>query len=291
MPKIKDLDFSVTNITNGLPSITVKTTNLLPDMKIKKALLQFKISEIIAPSSEAVFNVNCSLNNKLIDRISNISVGNIIKINVTNEIQTAIDLKLEQFTLSVTSANSTTTTFSLEKLENNDLYKTNDVEYISKAEYSANGTSHNINLGTAGQASINLNTGILNIVHQDIKSDNNVLPLSVSHIYNSFGTKLPTLEDNSVNTGISNNYGNGWKLNLEQYLVERTNESATTIADNLSSDTNSPSGEYEYIDENGKKQIIVEKYYYITTEENLKNIKNYVNRDDEKLLINLNGEL
>ncbi len=289
MAEIKNINCSVTLGANGNSVVTknIADLNLSKSVKIKKAVVPLKVISDNLPI-DAVFDVTCKLDSLdcgLIDRLSGLTQGQEIKINITDELQQAIDSSANELIINFTDTNpDSPTTITFDTVDNANK-QTSDIEYISKAEYSTNGTNHSVDLGTAGQASVNLSTGTLNIVHQDVQSDSNVLPLSISHVYNSFGTKLPN------DASISNLYGEGWKLNLEQYLVERTNESAKTIANNLSKDNNSPIGEYEYFDENGKKQIIVEKYYYNTTNEDGSIKKNYIERTDSKLSMNLDGEL
>ena len=276
MAEIKKLDYE---IGADKSTITIATQNLPKGIKLKKALVTLKSGATL--SANEAYNVKTIIDAKtiLVDTIHSISSGDIIRINVTDELQNVLESK-QALTLYFEKVNTSSPDLSFTKPSDDELESYScDIEYISKAEYSANGTSHSVDLGTAGQVSVNLNTGTLNIVHQDVQSDSNVLPLSISHIYNSFGTKLPTLNDESISTGISNHYGEGWKLNLEQYLVEKTTAEGA------------PTGEYEYFDENGKKQIIVEKYYYTTTNENGSKEKHYVERTDSKLSMNLDGEL
>ncbi len=278
MAEIKKLNYE---IGADKSTITIATQNLPKGIKLKKALVTLKSGTTLSVND--AYNVKTIIDAKtiLLDTIHSITSGDIIRINVTDELQNVLESK-QALTLYFEKVNTSSSDLSFTKPSDDERGSySSDVEYISKAEYIANGTSHSIDLGTAGQASINLNTGTLSIVHQDVQSDNNVLPLSISHVYNSFGTKLPS--DDSI----SNYYGDGWKLNLEQYLVEKT---ISVSLDNGES-KEQPTGEYEYFDENGKKQIIVEKYYYTTANEIGGKEKHYVERTDPKLSMNLDGEL
>ena len=277
MAEIKNINCSVTQGANGNSIVTknIADLNLSKSVKIKKAVVPLTVISDNLPT-DAVFDVTCKLDSLdcgLIDRLSGLTQGQEIKINITDELQKAIESNTIQLIINFTDTDTDNPTIiKFEKTVDNDK-ETSDIEYISKAEYSANGTSHSVDLGSAGQVSVNLSTGMLNIVHQDVQSDSNVLPLSISHVYNSFGTKLPN------DASISNYYGEGWKLNLEQYLVEKTTAEGA------------PTGEYDYFDENGKTQVIVEKYYYNTTNEDGSIKKNYIERTDPKLSMNLDGEL
>ena len=285
MAEIKNINCSVTLGANGNSVVTknIADLNLFKSVKIKKAVVPLKVISDNLPI-DAVFDVTCKLDSLdcgLIDRLSGLTQGQEIKINITDELQQAIDSSANELIINFTDTNpDSPTTITFDTVDNANK-QTSDIEYISKAEYSTNGTNHSVDLGTAGQASVNLSTGTLNIVHQDVQSDSNVLPLSISHVYNSFGTKLPN------DASISNLYGEGWKLNLEQYLVEKT----INIPLDNGEYKEQPTGEYEYFDENGRTQVIVEKYYYNTTNEDGSIKKNYIERTDSKLSMNLDGEL
>ena len=285
MAEIKNINCSVTQGANGNSIVTknIADLNLSKSVKIKKAVVPLTVISDNLPT-DAVFDVTCKLDSLdcgLIDRLSGLTQGQEIKINITDELQKAIESNTIQLIINFTDTDTDNPTIiKFEKTVDNDK-ETSDIEYISKAEYSANGTSHSVDLGSAGQVSVNLSTGMLNIVHQDVQSDSNVLPLSISHVYNSFGTKLPN------DASISNYYGEGWKLNLEQYLVEKT----INIPLDNGEYKEQPTGEYEYFDENGRTQVIVEKYYYNTTNEDGSIKKNYIERTDPKLSMNLDGEL
>lgn len=275
MAKIKELNFTIDNSSNPL-TIIVNTNNIPKNIVLKKAIIPLQVLSFTAGKQ---YNVEFWLNGAkqwVTDRIFALTNGQNLDINITDELQNAVDQKQSQLQFKIVDDNGDSSGIALmsQSLANDKtLYS---IEYISKAEYQENGSSHNVDIGSAGQANVSLNTGVLALTHTDTQSDNNVLPISISHVYNSNGTQMPNADC------IKNYCGNGWKLNIEQYLIEKTE----TVQDNGTT-KEIPTGQYEYIDENGKRQHIVEKYYYYDAFKT----KRYVDRNDPNVLINLNGKL
>ena len=270
MNTIKDLDFFFAK-NNDTYTITVQTNNVPKNVILKNVVIPLRINSVTA---NAEFNVEFWLNgNKkwITDRLSGLSNQKDIKICITDEFQKALDENCSQLQFLIVNENGNSQGIDFQKIpaDNKSGY---DIEYISNAQYQENGSNHSVDLGKAGDANISLNTGILTISHIDTQSDSNVLPLSIKHIYNSSGTLLPEKDC------IKNYCGKGWKLNVEQYLIEKTD------------DNNQLTGEYEYIDENGKSQLIVEKFYYKDYVDGICT-KHYVERNNPNVMINLDGKL
>ena len=201
-----------------------------------------------------------------VENIKDISSSQIIKINISDELQDAIDKSAAMLVLDFESASEIT----FENSESDFI----DIDYISLEEFQLNASTQNIDLGKSGNASINLSSGRLNLDTPLISSDENVLPVSINAKYNSVkNDKLP-------NIGFPNN----WNLNVNQFLIkhEKVNDQDST-SDNKESD--SENLVFTYIDENGKSQIIEEKYFYKDEDNN----KIYVNRNDLK--VDLDGNL
>ena len=109
--------------------------------------------------------------------------------------------------------------------------------------------------GRAGTGSVNLFSGNLTWMHADASVSNGVLPVSLSHVYNT--------NDRTTNIG----YGYGWRLNYSQSLkkVELTNRTETATY-------------YQLIDGDGTRQ------YYKYSSANT-----YVNELDHNSTLTISG--
>lgn len=134
------------------------------------------------------------------------------------------------------------------------------LDYLPLQEYKSNTSSQQFSVINSGEGSVNLATGDICFTAPLISSDNNVLPLSITANYNKYSSNL--VQD----AGMPNN----WNLNLSQFLVKNQDDT------NLS---------FTFIDQNGKEQLIEEKYYYIDDDNN----KIYVKRSE--LSVDLMGNL
>ena len=227
----------------------------LKDIKIIDARLLLKTSDNF--SDVKVYNhVEGNENDPwLIDLIKTIKSGEETTINISDELQFAIDsgknsLKLSfEPTLNTSDITIVDSSCSIE------------LEYISMSEYKSNGSTHSVNVGKAGTATVDLATGKMSEQTPLFSTDKNALPVSVCANYNSVKNEL--LPD----VGLPNN----WSLNLNQFLIKE--------------ETDDGSLKFSYIDENGKNQIIEEKYYYL--DENEKRV--YISRT--KLSVDLDGKL
>lgn len=130
------------------------------------------------------------------------------------------------------------------------LYNTGSYSDLSSSEYTANANRkpyysviyrnstgledtwayYSQSIGRAGTGSVNAFSGNLTMTHADASVSNGVLPISLSHVYNT--------NDRTANIG----YGYGWRLNYAQSLkkVSVTNLSGTATY-------------YQYIDGDGTR--------------------------------------
>jgi len=175
-----------------------------------------------------------------------------LKINISDELQDALDKKSGELKLQFSDTTvplAAAHTFSW------------NIDYQSLAEYQKNASSQSFDLKKCGIASVNHITGKLSLGVPLVKSESSVLPLSIAASYNAGSSELVG------GTGMPDN----WRLNVQQFLVK--NEEAS---DRLS---------FTYIDGEGKEQLIEERYYYVDEEDN----KVYVPR--EQVSIEADGTL
>ena len=214
-------------------AIKVNLANLPDDIKIVDAVLNVKVQSANKNSEISVHyspigSSSSSEGWQNVDSVT-LSEDKILKINISDELQDALLKEATQLQL----------TFDTNIVFVNDLESDFiNIDYISLAEFQNNGSNHKINLGKSGQASVDLATGRLSLSVPLANTDNNVLPLSISANYNSVeNKKLP-------DTGMPKN----WNLNTNQFLIKETDTDGDL--------------KFTYVDENGKNQIIEEKYFY-----------------------------
>ncbi|MBR5553612.1 MAG: RHS repeat protein, partial [Clostridia bacterium] len=104
------------------------------------------------------------------------------------------------------------------------------VEYMLMDEYADHQAQKSFEVGRAGVGSVNIFTGKLHFVHNDINESGGHLPLSLSHIYNSAYNEIG---ENDVT------YGKGWHLSAAQ-----------TFAYDMHNN------QYIYVDANGRKHYL-----------------------------------
>ena len=240
-------------------TIKVNLANLPDDIKIVDAVLSVKVESVTENSDIPVHYapIGSSLSSEGWNNVDNVilSANDILKINISDELQDALLKEATHLQLDFETSNIVFAIDSESDFIN--------IDYISLAEFQNNGSNHKINLGKSGQASVDLVTGRLSMTMPIMANDSNVLPLSISANFHSVeNAKIP------VDTGMPKH----WHLNVSQFLIKE-NDSDGDL-------------KFTYIDENGKNQIIEEKYYYLTGDE--ENHKEYVSRND--LSVNLDGE-
>lgn len=95
--------------------------------------------------------------------------------------------------------------------------------------------------GRAGNGKVNLATGELTFVHEDMVSDANVLPINISHVYSS--------KRASDTTNLDTTYGKGFRLNLQQTLKKSNPDDKNDTI-------------YVYTDASGMEHAFENRYYY-----------------------------
>ena len=196
-------------------------------------------------------------NFEVVDSWSNIdvvkvsSIGQEITINISDELQTAIDKKASHIALVFNGQNQNVT------FDDKAIF---GVEALSKAEYQQNGSEQTIDVGKAGKASVNLATGDFSANIPLFSNNEQAMPLSISANFNK------AISENKPVDLLPEN----WHLNISQYLKQ--NEDTEKLA-------------FTYIDENGKEQIIEESYTY-TDKEN-----NKVKVEPTELKVDVDGKL
>ena len=184
-----------------------------------------------------------------IDIVSKRDKKTLIKLELSKEIQNAIDNHAEYLELEFESDE-----FEFVDNEDNIL----SITYIPFSEYQSD-IVYGLEVGKSSSGYVNLKTGELSLKTPLFNAQNGALPLSMQFYYNSFDN------GRTDKYGFSNNMG----LNLNQILIAK-NEKEKTL--------------FEYIDGNGKRQVINEKYYYLNEED--KEI--YVNKS--KVSVGLDGK-
>ena len=195
-----------------------------------------------------------------------VEAGKVIKVNISDELQDSLNAFVNSIILTFNGNNNIS-------FVDNGCVK---VEYISLTEYRKNCGSHTIDLKKAGKLSVDLTTKGTRLVAPIAASDNNPLPLEITANYNS---------DSSELKGVAKPLGKKWNLNICQYLKQNNIEPKSELSIE-NSENKQPIEElsFTYIDENGKEQLIEEKYYYLDNKN-----KVYVNRSD--ISVDVDGTL
>jgi len=112
--------------------------------------------------------------------------------------------------------------------------------------------------GSAGVGYINGFNGNLVFAHADMTTEGSVIPITVSHVYNSFQSDMEFTSGNDVNSPLTADYSNmkvgkGWKLSVQQTVKEVNIDNIPYIVYNDSDGTEHYFVEFngEYVDEDG----------------------------------------
>ncbi len=247
---------------NNIGKLIVALSDDLSRVRIVNATINVKINSV--ENAEKGFYVNfssyddkgekkSSWNN--IDFVSGIKAEQVIKTDISDELQDAVARgasKLElKFVTAQNEEGSAGGSISFQEDENNHV----EIESISFSEYQGNGVSHSVDLKDAGNLNINLISGELSLFSSVVSCDQNVLPFKIINNYSN---------EKSSDFASKNN------LNISQFLIKKNDDEGSLV--------------FTYFDGNGKHQIFKESYYY---EENGKKV--YVERED--LAVDLDGEL
>ncbi len=234
--------------------LSISLREISRKIKVVDAKLKIKISSS-AQSLPSSFVVNYKPNTTggwdNVDTISSIKAGDIIEINVSDELQDALDNKYENLSLVFAQLNSSDIINDESEL---------NIDYITLSQFQNNGSSQNLNLGKSGNAAVDLTTGKLSLSVPIATTDNKVLPLSINANYNS------TQYEKKFDKYMPEN----WDLNINQLLIKNDDEEKLS---------------FTYIDENSKEQTIEERYYYLDEDNN----KQYIDKSD--LCVDLDGKL
>lgn len=272
----------------------------LPSLGQKVKIVDAWATIGIFPGQQKTFTVNYS-NETAMSAWGNVDEvfcgeNSTVKINVSDEVQDALNSGSDFFYLSFSNAENT----KIEFVQNLHIL---NIDYLGVSEYADNSTHKTISLGESGSLSVGLANGQANLNIPLISSDENVLPVSLSLNHNS------NFSDN-LKTGLSQNN----LLNVHQFLIKQKNKSQTGYYNEIVTETtydklgnpqevettkqhimNSSTSKglaegltFSYLDENFKEQSFEERYYY-ETEGDKSSQKHYVNRS--VLSVDLDGAL
>ena len=252
-------------ILEGLESVSIDTSKLEKNIRVKKAFLVLKVKSV---SENASFNVNFYVNNeklKTTDIVSGLSTSdgdNKVYLNITDEIQYLISNNITSGLLKFEGESG----HVIELEESEDESK---VRYLMPSSFEENATKHSVRVSPNCEAKVNLSSGELEVLYQDLNLNCSAISLPVSHSYNSNGAL------DIDNENIKNLYGNNFNLSIIEYLSEVEDEEGNKT------------GEYIHIDANGKREKITEKFYYLDDDDS----KVYIDRNDTNLQMDVNGDL
>ena len=115
------------------------------------------------------------------------------------------------------------------------------VQYRSIVGLEGYYTYHTQSIGRAGTGYINHYTSLLTLVHSDLSSGSEILPFSISHVYNTANAGLEFT--NNADAGIHTadfskmKLGKGWKLSVQETLVTKVIGEETYLVYNDSDGT------------------------------------------------------
>lgn len=218
------------------------------NLKIRRAVLKLPIQTINTSINYEVdyISIHNSIEESIvIDTFNNASVNNYVCIDISDEMQNLFNSNENLLKIKIKNAyGNISFSDALELI----------IDLYSKKQ-KLNNSNYEIDCKHGGTGRINLSTGSLQYVHNDIKSDENVLPINISHVFNSFMANKE--QDNVENKQLeSYKVGKGWKLNVQQFLVKEKN------VENLLSDEKT-NGKFTYIDTNGNHHEFFEQFYYV----------------------------
>ncbi len=213
-------------------------------IKLIRSLLVFNRSNITG-----TYDFDVVVNGAVIDQIKmdSDSVKAKICIDITDELSDLLksgDITLE---IKLNGLQGLTSNGSFEVIS----------QYIPSKQQLSQGSYKGISAKRAGSVSVNLVTGELRLVHTDESSNEKVLPLGESHIFNSFDDN-----ENKVSVKLENDEislpklhtGKGWRLAHEQYLVKERAESGML--------DNNTATRYTLVAGDGSEIQFDQKYYY-----------------------------
>lgn len=260
---MRRIDTDITaNVLDGLTTITYRPslTNFKNGIRISSAVM--KLSANFVGTRRENYTV-LNGNDEIIDIINGDNESGYVFINVTDELQDFILSAGQQFKLTIEGEKGSYVNVDGSKSSVHISYSSMRMERQSSG-------IRQFTAGRAGNGEIDLSRGIIACAHDDIISDGKVLPVEIRHIYNSAilnsDTDYVDVENGSI--GLPHYCcGNGWKLNIQQYLVEEI------FPENLLNEEIAK--KFTYVDSKGQHNYFEERYYY-----NLGEAKVYINASD-----------
>ena len=262
---IQDLSADGVKVTYS-PQLSLIKSEMI---KLSKAVLRFDLNKAPTETCKVFFSDLQSGNEYIIDEFS--ANNTKVCIDITDELQDCLFSK-KTFSLRISglSANSIISE-SREAI----------LEYYFKKQTIKDQAIHNFDVGKAGNGEINLATGVFKFAFEDVATSSKVLPISVTHSYNSLDAGkasqiVPYFDE--FKTLPENNCGKGWKTNFNQYIVKEPK------ADGIHSDKET-SARFTYVNADGEFILFEEKYYIKDSDGN----KSFI--ESNKVHINLDGDL
>ncbi len=215
----------------SIQSIEIPVSEFL-DFKIIDAKL-----ELITESNNANvvikyegYDANDNPVSWIVDELPSFSTKTKLSFNISDELQESINnaqpLKLNFFDKETNLPTQINTNGQIAL----------DAEFVTISEFNKNSENFSVNLGKSGSLDTNLTTGCFSLTTPLTSIDNKTLPVLLNLNYNSFDVKK------ELKNGLPKNFS----LNYGQLLFKGDDTSNLT---------------FEYIDNNGEKQLIEEKYY------------------------------
>lgn len=239
------------------------------DIKVKQAVLQLDLNFLNKNLKYEVLYLDEVLGKSYtVDIIDGSSAGRVC-VDISDELQTVLSNKKASANFKIVNAGPE----NVEILSNS--AKVFAENYSKKEPFET--ASYDFDCKRAGKGRVNLFTGELEFVHNDLAGDQSVLPIKIDHVYNNFLARKNSDEVNFEN-GIVNfdsfGCGKGFKLNFQQYLVKervelkKSEENAENNSDlnqkeyGMLSDGKS-AGKFTYIDAMGKHIEFLERFSYV----------------------------
>lgn len=245
--------------------VKVKQAVIKIPMTVKNTSITYEVHNVLTKNDIETLEV--------IDCFNNTGSEGFVCIDITDELQDLLNANKEMLTFKIKNASSSNIEFGLQSEVL--------INYISKKQFLEKNSYHEFDCGRAGSGKINLSTGVLQFTHNDISTGKGILPIKINHIYNSLLDKSncdEVINDSKKVTLPSYNCSNGWKLNVQQFLVKEKDNK------NFLSDGKT-SGKFTYIDANGNQTEFLEQYYYLDDNDE----KKYLT--PEQIHIDLDGNI
>ncbi len=231
------------------------------ELKITHAILELTKTGEDRASGSTGFNVRKdSVTGTVIDRFIYNGINNRIEIDITEQMQEIIDGTTDK-SLFIDRVNTDSRTDYLliaTALAANAEYKPRIfVDYVSARINTDDMPFASVSAGKGGSGKVNLVTGNLLWEVPEVQIKSRGVELSVSHVYDGYLSGKDQDYINSANASLPKTpklcCGKGFKLNIQQYLLEKKYASAVSLLGTRN---------FVYIDGSGNHHDFVEKYYY-----------------------------